>query len=54
MQRLVKDHKYAPFVLFGQVFMHVRYCVGLCDLGNLFSLSDQLINDPYDPMYPIH
>ena len=25
MQRLAKDHRYTPIVLFGQVFMHVRY-----------------------------
>ena len=25
MHRLVRDHRYAPIVLFGRVFMHVRY-----------------------------
>ena len=53
MQHLAKDHKYAPIVLFGRVFMHVRYRVGWYDSGHLFSLSDQIV-DPYDPMYPIH
>ena len=51
MQRLARDHKYAHIVLFGQVFMHVRYLVGWCES---FSPSDQLIFDPYAPMYPIH
>ena len=54
MQRLAKDHRYAPINLFGRVFMHVRYRVGWCDSGHLFSLSDILIFDPYDSMYPIH
>ena len=54
MQLLAKDHNYTPIVLFGRVFMHVRYRVGWCDSGRLFSLSDRLIFDPYDPMYPIH
>ena len=27
-QQLAKDHRYAPIVLFGRVFMHVRYRVG--------------------------
>ena len=25
MQRLARDYRYAPIVLFGRVFMHVRY-----------------------------
>ena len=25
MQRLARDHRYAPIVLFGRVFKHVRY-----------------------------
>ena len=53
MQRLAKDHKYAPIVLFGRMFMHVTYLVGWCDSGHLFSLSDRLIFDPYDSMYSI-
>ena len=40
MQGLARDHRYAPIVLFGRVFMHVRYLVGWCDLSHLFSLSD--------------
>ena len=54
MQHLAKDHRYLPIVLFGRVFMHVRYLVGWCDSGHLFSLSDRLIFHSYDPMYPIH